>query len=235
MFKNKSTFTLIELLVVIAIIAILVSMLLPAISKAKDKAKGINCTSNLKQIATVMISYANDSNGFIPCYYETASTKMWSEVLVDMNYISAKNVLVCPSVYPFKYTSRSNTYGMRLGGLVNNLSGLNIFRTPIAVWKGGGGGINTVSPSLAIIVSDSIRENGSPRGLFYYYSCYSASIYTTGGGAAYAAHKTGQVNSAYADGHAGQANRANLAASKNSTYCEYNTDFIMNTGASLAP
>lgn len=70
--KFKS-FTLLELLIVIAIIAIMASMLLPAISTAQKKARAIACTGTLKQIGLATYSYTNDFNDFLPAYKDTCS------------------------------------------------------------------------------------------------------------------------------------------------------------------
>ena len=107
---NKSIFTLVELLVVIGIIAILASLLLPALGKAREKAKQISCTGNLKQLSTVCLLYSTDFSGWMPKNYTDDSLGAsydgfnWPRILYINGYITKNiGILACPKATEYTY------------------------------------------------------------------------------------------------------------------------------------
>jgi prepilin-type N-terminal cleavage/methylation domain-containing protein/prepilin-type processing-associated H-X9-DG protein len=112
----RRAFTLVELLVVIGIIALLISILLPALSRARESAKTVTCLSNLRQMGQAAMNYASSNSGIWPpcAWWDGApgtESESWPNVLVNAGFLNApdvakgqspisKSVFYCPSGNP---------------------------------------------------------------------------------------------------------------------------------------
>ncbi len=179
--KRRQAFTLIELLVVIAIIALLVSILLPSLAKAKDLAKAAMCMSNLRNIGLTLVLYAEENDGFTPDVFDyhgvqPVSTppvdgRMWHMRLMTTGYVDvpnpgSANIFQCPSGEPTTWSQtvthplaaeHTRSYGMR----THNLGAQGWFIGGEAVRTNtekdlGGYSINFGRSSSFLFIGDSI-------------------------------------------------------------------------------
>ena len=171
--RMKRRFTLIELLIVITIIAILASMLLPALNQARNKSKSIKCVNHLKQLGVGLQLYADDNNGYIPVYASWndwgAPLRYWGEALcVDNHYLPNNISLVrCPA-WPVSSGDWSESYGMPLYGYYATNENYGYFLS--SEWLPGATHIRNIiirkikNPSQIDILLDSVNT-GSGKAI----------------------------------------------------------------------
>ena len=135
--QKYTYFTLIELLVVIAIIAILASMLLPALNKAREKARSIACMSNLKQVASAFQTYSNDNNGWELNYNLGGNFTDNSLWYTNILY----GIPSGPGYLPKPKTWRNIQWGLFMD-TTNIMSCPSVINEGLYIYGGGGYGIN---------------------------------------------------------------------------------------------
>jgi len=215
--KKTEVFTLLELLLVISVIAILASLLLPALSKAKETSRAAACQGNLKQLACGAFQYSSDYNDYTLTYSDTDGVRTWTYTLGPYLGLGNTTTEIRARVESTNtaYTCRSHRWRE---GVYPQVSG----------YKGRGYGINYhfqsacvtdcfsdggILPKASMVKRPSLLiyfiESDSPRILtVYQYRIYGGSLgYVLSDGGFYIEKywHNGYPNQLYFDGHVGKA------------------------------
>jgi prepilin-type N-terminal cleavage/methylation domain-containing protein/prepilin-type processing-associated H-X9-DG protein len=217
-------FTLVELLVVIGIIALLISILLPALNGARESARTVQCLSNMRQLGLATAQYQNDHAGWFPpavfpsgAAYNNRTAALWPGVLYLGGYTPNMDVYICPSVpeqlgYRFRRIVetqdmfenqtwlglRNVHYGVNIQHIWGDSAGWYRRKTGGVDERGTPVRITQVRSASQKISMTDARNNTEPTGWFVVNSWMaSATAHPVD-----ARHRNNGVNVLWVDGHA---------------------------------